>query len=161
MSVLPCLSKVFEGVLVDQLSMYFEGHFSKYVSGFRKGHDCQGVLIRFSESIKSHLDNNNIVGAVLTDLSKAFDCLPYDLLLCKFYHYGLDIPACKLVASYFTDRYHRVKLGSVRSEYLKLSKGAPQGSIIGPFAYNVHCNNLIAALQHTRICELFNYADDG
>ncbi len=60
--------------------------FSKYASGFRKGNDCQSVLIRFSDSIKSHLDNNNIVGAVLTDLSKAFDCLPYDLLLCKFCH---------------------------------------------------------------------------
>ncbi len=87
----------------------------------------QGVLVRFSESIKSHLDNNNVTAAVLTDLSKAFDCLPYDLLLSKFYHYGLDESACKLVANYFMDRYHRVKLGCVKSDWLKLSKGAPQG----------------------------------
>ncbi len=123
-SVLPCLSKIFEGVIVDQLSEYFERYFSKYISaGFRKGHDCQGVLIRFSESIKSHLDNNNVTAAVLTDLSKAFDCLPYDLLLSKFYHYGLDESACNLLANYFVDRYHRVKLGGVKSDWLKLSTG--------------------------------------
>ncbi len=80
-----CLSKIFEGVIVDQLSEYCERYFSKSISGFRKGHDSQGVIIRFSESIKSHLDNNNVTAAVLIDLSKAFDCLPYDLLLSKFY----------------------------------------------------------------------------
>ena len=80
-SVMPCLFTIFEGVIVDQLSEYFEPYFSKYISGFRKGHDCQGVLIRFSESIKLYLDNNNVTAAVLTDLSKAFGCLPYDLLL--------------------------------------------------------------------------------
>ncbi len=115
-SVLPCLSKIFEGLIVDQLYEYFERYFFKYmyISGFRKGHDYQGVFIRFSESIKSHLDNNNATAAVLTDLSKAFDCLPYDLLLSKFYHYGLDESACKLVANYFMDRYHGVKLGCVK-----------------------------------------------
>jgi hypothetical protein len=69
-SVLSCVSKIFEGVIVDQLSQYFESHLSQFISGFRKGHDCQSVLLRFNESLKSHLDNNDIVGAVLTDLSK-------------------------------------------------------------------------------------------
>ncbi len=78
-SVLPALSKIFEGVLVDQLSEYFKQHLSPYVSGFRKGHDCQSVLIRFNESVKRHLiDNGEAAGALLTDLSKAFDCLPHD-----------------------------------------------------------------------------------
>ena len=88
-----------------------------------------------------------MVAAVLTDLSKPFDCLPYDLLLSKFYHYRVNECACKLVANYFMDRYHRVKLRCVKSDWIKLSKGAPQGSIIGPFAYNVHCNDLIATLR--------------
>ncbi len=69
---------------MDQLSEYFECYFYKYISGFRKGHDSQGVLLRFSESIKSHLDNNNVTAAVLTDLSKVFGCLSHDLLLINF-----------------------------------------------------------------------------
>ncbi len=42
---------------------------------------------------------------------------------------------------------------------MKLSKGVPQGSIIGTFANDVHCNDLIVALQD--LCEIFNYADDN
>jgi hypothetical protein len=87
-SVLSCVSKIFDGVIVEQLSQYFESHLSQFISGFIKGHDCQSVLLRFNESLKSHLNNNDFVGAVLTDLSKAFDCLPHDLLVCKMYHYA-------------------------------------------------------------------------
>ncbi len=47
---------------------------SPFVPGFRKGHDCQSVLVRLTESIKHHLDNTEVTGALLTDLSKAFDC---------------------------------------------------------------------------------------
>ena len=159
-SVLSCISKIFEGVLVDQLSQYFEDfHMSPYISGFRKHHDCQNVLLRFNECIKSHLDNNEVAGAVLTDLSKAFDCLPHDLLLCKFYNYGVDTHSCKLIASYFKDRYHRVKLVGHKSEWLLPKKGAPQGSHFGPFAYNVHTNDLIMLMA--TLCDVFNYADDN
>ncbi len=98
-SVLPALSKIFEGVLVDQLTGYFKQHLSPYVSGFRKGHDCQSVLIRFTESVKRHLDNGEAAGALLTDLSKAFDCLPHDLLVSKMYAYGLCQTSCKRIAS--------------------------------------------------------------
>ena len=156
---MPCISKIFEGVIVDQLSEYFESHLSQYVSGFRKQHDCQSVLLRFNECVKSHLDKDEIVGTVLTDLSKAFDCLPHDLLICKMHNYGISNSACKLVASYFKDRYHRVKQGCARSEWLRLTKGAPQGSIMGPFSYNVHSNDLIIFLA--RLCDIFNYADDN
>ena len=158
-SILPCFSKIFEGVIVDQLAIHFDTHFSEHISGFRKGHDCQNVLLRFSENIKCHLDDNDIAGAVLTDLSKAFDCLPHDLLISKMYHYGVSRASCQLVTSYFKGRYHRVKLGSARSDWLPLKKGAPQGSIMGPFSYNVHSNDLIVLLE--RLCDIFNYADDN
>ena len=94
------MSKILEGVFVDQLSEHFKQHLSPYVSGFREGYDCQSLLIRFSESVKRHLDNGEVAGALLTDLSKAFDCLPHDLLVCKMYAYGLSEASCKLIASH-------------------------------------------------------------
>ncbi len=90
-------SKSLKGLLWNKSLIYGAVFLQLHVSGFRKGHDCQGVLIRFSESIKLHLDNNNVTAAVFTNLSKAFGCLPYDLLLSKFYYYRLDETACKLV----------------------------------------------------------------
>ena len=53
------------------------------VSAYRKNCSSQHVLIRLLEEWKKCLDNNYVVGGVLTDLSKAFDCVPHDLLNCK------------------------------------------------------------------------------
>ena len=50
------------------------------MSGFRKAHGCQDVLLNFTNNAKLSLDNRNVTLALLSDLSKAFDCLPYKLL---------------------------------------------------------------------------------
>ena len=55
--------------------------------------------------------------------------------------------------------YHHVNQGWARSELLRLIKGAPQGSIIGPFSYTVHSKDFNMFLA--RLCEIFNYADDN
>ncbi len=75
------------------------------------------------------------------------------------YVYGLSQTSCKLIASYLKDRYHRAKIGVVRSEWKLLRKGTPQGSVMGSFAYNAHTNDLVLVLA--AICEIFNYADDN
>ena len=97
------------------------------------------------------------VGAVLFDLSKAFDCLPHNLLICKLKAYGFSINACKLMASYLSHRKQRVKLGEHRSSWQYLSKGVPQGSIIGPILFNAFIHDLFYLMKY---CLMFNYADD-
>ncbi len=75
-SVLPFISKVFEGLMLDQLLRTFDQILSQHVSGFRKGFGCQNVLMKFVEDCKAALDERKVCGALLTDLSKSFDCLP-------------------------------------------------------------------------------------
>ena len=94
----------------------------------------------------------------MTDLSKAFDCLPYRLLICKLRAYGLSVNACELLKSYFCERKQRVKLGDKYSDWLGLSKGVPQGSLMGPFIFNIFSNDLLLLLE--KKCHVFNYADD-
>ena len=55
--------------------------------------------------------------ALLTDLSKAFDCLPHDLLIAKLHANGFDTPSLKLIQSHLTERYQRVKINNSFSEY--------------------------------------------
>ena len=160
-SILPCISKIFEGILIDQLKVYFEGVLSPHLSGFRKGYNCQSVLLNFVEKCKVNLDNNQVYGALLTDLSKAFDCLPHCLLLSKLNAYGVDVTACKLIASYFKERKQRVSICNNKSSWLELSKGAPQGSLFGPFAFNLFINDLLHIISNMEIADLFNYADDN
>ena len=91
------------------------------------------VLVKFTESINIILDNKDVDGALLADIAKVFYCLSRDLLLCKMHTYGLSNSACKLIGSYFKDQYHRVNMGTSRSDWLRLTKGTPQGSVMGPF----------------------------
>ena len=121
-SVLSCISKIFEKLLMSQLRMYFDDIFSRYLSGYRASYGCQDVLLHFINICKKALDDGNVCMALLTDLSKAFDYLPYRLLICKLRAYGLSVNACELLKSYFCERKQRVKLGDKYSEWLCLSK---------------------------------------
>ena len=158
-SVLPCISKIFEGIIVDQLSLYFEQLFSPFLSGFRKSHSCQSVLLRYIDDCKLVLDKNLLSGSILTDLSKAFDSLPHGLLVSKLKPYGLDATCCVLVANYFIGRKQRVKVGNDISTWMTVTKGTAQGSMFGPFMYNIFSNDLLMSLHNK--CKIYNYADDN
>ena len=86
------------------------------------------VLIDFVDKCKSALDNKKMYGSLMTDLSKAFDCLPPRLLKSKLNAYGVDKTSCMLMANYFFNRKQRVKLSDIRSDWMEISKGSPQGS---------------------------------
>ena len=59
-------------------------HFSPYIAEYRQNYRCQHVLLRLIEEWRLKLDNDYVVGGVLMDLSKAFDCIPHDLLVTTF-----------------------------------------------------------------------------
>ena len=83
---------------------------------------------------RKSLDEDGAFGALLTDPSKAFDCLPHELLIAKLHAYGVDIPSLKLLHSYLTKRKQRVKLNGTWSEIIF---GVPQGSILRPLLFNI------------------------
>ena len=83
-SILPILSKVVERSIFKQISSFFYDIFSKYQYGFRKGFSTQQCLLALLEKWKRSIDRGKVFGALLTDLSKAFDCLNHDLLIAKY-----------------------------------------------------------------------------
>ena len=110
------------------------------------------------EKWKIFIDNNGSCGALLTDLSKAFDCLPHDLLLTQLHAYGLDLKSLKPLSSYLTNRKHRVRIGNVYSTWSDILTRVPQGSIFGPLLFNIFLCDLFLFLNEIDVA---NYADDN
>ena len=69
----------------------------KFQCGFRKVYGAQRCLLLMLETWKEAAHNSKAFGALLTDLSKAFDCLSYDLLFAKLHAYSLDLASLKML----------------------------------------------------------------
>ena len=92
--------------------------FSKYQCGFCKGFSTQHALLVMIEKMKIARDNKEFCAAILTNLSKAFDCICHDLLISKLNAYRFDRNVLKLIYDYLIDRSQKTKVGSSFSAYL-------------------------------------------
>ena len=99
-SILPTISKVFERVIFDQINDFMQKKFSDLLCGFRKGFSTQIALTRLLQKWQQSLDNKDVLGTVLIDLSKAYDCIQHDLLLAKLEAYGFSKRALIFLKSY-------------------------------------------------------------
>ena len=131
-SVLTSLSKLFERVYNDQMAEHFMELLCSFLSAFRRHFGCYHVLTKLIDDCKSASDRGKNVGLLLLDLSKASDCLPHRLLLCKLHAYSMSREACKLILSYLRNRLQRVQIASVKSDWSYMIKGVSQGSVLGP-----------------------------
>ena len=142
-SILPVVSKIFEKLMCKQLSTHFENIFSKFQCGFRKNFVTQHCLLLMIDKWKKAVDKNKVFGAILTDLSKAFDCICHDLLIAKLHAYGLSLPALKMIQDYLMNRKQRTKIDNAYSYWQNILYGVPQGSIMGHLLFNIDLCDLI------------------
>ena len=92
------------------------------------------------------------------DLSKAFDCIPHDLLVAKLHAYDLSNDAVTFIYLYLKRRKQGVKINDTESIFQILLSGVPQGSILGPILFNIFINDLFL---FTNEVELAIFADDN
>ena len=138
----------------SQISAYFDKILFKYQFGFRQGYSSQQCLLVL---IEKSLDKGNKCGAILTDLSKAFDCLLHDLLIAKLHAYGFEIDSLRLIYSYPVGRKQCVKIDNEYGTWQEILFGAPQVSVIAPLFFNIHmCDLFFVAAS----IDIASYADD-
>ena len=108
--------KIFEKVMYEQLYEYLNNYLNDLLCSFRKTHLTQHIFSRLIRSFKKGPDNSGLVGTILMDLSKAYDCLLYDLPIAKLDAYGLDKPSLNLFNGYFRFWKQTEKIGSAYSD---------------------------------------------
>ena len=155
-SVLNVLSKVLERAVHTQLDEYLKkrGILFDYQSGFRSGYSTDSCLIGLTDYVRSEMGKGNLVGMVLIDLQKAFDTVDHSILIDKLSAIGVTSP---WFSSYLSNRRQCVEVNGVRSDFLPVTCGVPQGSILGPQLFLLYINDMITSVD----CKLSLYADDS
>ena len=136
-SLLNGFSKIYERFLHVRLSSFTDKILTKFVSVYRKSYSSNYILLKLREEWKKSLDDKNIIGAVLMDLSKAIDCIPHDLLVAKLHAYGLSMDAVTFIYSYMKRRKQGVKTNDTESLFKILLSGVSQGFTLGLILFNI------------------------
>ena len=156
-SILSNISKIYGRCIYDQIKLFFYSLLSKYQCVFCRGCNAQNCLITLIENWKKSVDNRGAFGALLTDLSKAFDYLPHELLIAKLDAYGFNKSSLKLIHSYLSNRKQRLKTNDRLNSWSEILFGVLQGSILWPLLFNIFICDMFYFLEDF---DIVNYADD-
>jgi hypothetical protein len=143
-AILPILSKVLERAMFQQVVTYMDANnfYNPSHHAYRSFHSTTTAMLQMYTTWLEALEEGDMAGVCMIDMSAAFDVVDTELLLEKLKLYGFDRNSVQWIWSYLTYRSQTVYIEGSLSGHLALEAGVPQGSILGPILYTIFTNEL-------------------
>lgn len=165
-SVLPAISKIFEGAFTNRLVHYLESKKLLQLNqfGFRKGRSCESAITAIVNDVLLALDSKKSAIGLLCDVRKAFDSIQHQDLLRKLKKVGVRGQPYDWIASFLSNREQVTEVpcpdGSfARSPWKKVELGLPQGALLSPILFLIYIDGILPHLQSDTTTP-YVYADD-
>ena len=143
-----------------QIYEYLNKILSKWQCVFRQGYSAQHCLLVMVEKWRQCLYNGGVSGALIADLSKAFDSMLHyiTLLIVQLAAYSFNYNSLQMLRSYLSNRKQRTKINDAYGKYCEILYGFPQSYILGPLLFNIYMCDMFYDIND---CDIASYADDN
>ena len=156
------LSKIIERAALNQCDEHInriDAHIPNQ-SGYKPLHSCETLLLRITNDIVLNLDKSKCVIMLLLDLTAAFDTVDHKVLLdILWYELGFRGKVYKWFDAFLKDRRQAIGVDGHKSSFRENLYGVPQGSVVGPFLFNIYVRLLFKTMTQAGFT-IHGYADD-
>ena len=153
------IMRLFERIIyINGLSQVMENEIHKDQFAYRKNHSSTTALIKAQHTWLEWLDRGaKMVRVFSFDFKKAFDSVPHDVLCDKIKKLPINPYVINWMINFLQDRCQRVCVDGIKTEYLPINRGVPQGTVLGPLLFSIMINDIKTVLDSNL---LVKFADD-
>ena len=157
-SLTSVVGKVGEGIVADRLLDHIVKNKLLLASqhGFMQGRSCLTNLIEFFHYMLTEYDQCRAIDILYFDFKRAFDKVPHRRLMKKVRALGIGGVVADWIENWLTDRRQRVVIRGETSDWVPVTSGVPQGSVLGPLLFIIYINDIDVGI----VSRIAKFADD-